>query len=96
MGPALHTDGTVDPDAWVANLTGLLRNSSYGDGLAGWPADMRVLARRTPAPPGDQVELHEDPIWRHGAHATNTPPGRPSGSTSGTAPKPTSRTRSRN
>jgi hypothetical protein len=73
--PALHADGTVDPDAGVADLTGLLRGSADGDRLAGWPADMRVIARRTPRPAGDQPELPEDPMWRYGAFATNTRAG---------------------
>ena len=56
-------------------LTGLLRSSVGGDQLAGWPADMRVIARRTPRAPGEQAELGQDAHWRYGAFATNTATG---------------------
>lgn len=39
---ALDPDGNPRPDAQVAELTGLLRESAGGDRLAGWPADMRI------------------------------------------------------
>jgi hypothetical protein len=47
-GPAVDTDGQADPNAQVADLTGILRHGPGGDRLAGWPPDMQVIARRTP------------------------------------------------
>ncbi len=83
---ALTADGKPDIDAdgcdkaQVADLTGLLRHSVAGgkaevDQLEGWPADLRVIARRTPREPGEQAELGHDATWRYGAFATNTPTG---------------------
>jgi len=72
---ALTASGDADEHAQVIELTGLLRTSNTGDLLSGWPADMRVLARRTPRAPGEQAELGQDPNWRYGAFATNTPAG---------------------
>ncbi|MGV1010755.1 MAG: transposase, partial [Dermatophilaceae bacterium] len=71
-GPALLTDGTVDEEAQVVDLTALLRTSMHGETLPSWPADLRVIARRTPRPVGQQPELGEDPNYRYGAFATNT------------------------
>ncbi|HSV64792.1 MAG TPA: transposase [Mycobacteriales bacterium] len=53
-------------------LTGLLRHSAGGDQPEGWPADLRVIARRTPRKPGEQAELGQDAHWRYGAFATST------------------------
>jgi hypothetical protein len=72
---ALTTSGDVDEQAQVIELTGLLRASHTGDLLTGWPADMRIIARRTPRAPGEQAELGQDPNWRYGAFATNTATG---------------------
>lgn len=83
---ALRADGKPDIDsdgqdkAQVADLTGLLRHSTADgqgevDRLDGWPADLRVIARRTPREPGEQAELGSDAHWRYGAFATNTATG---------------------
>jgi len=39
-------------EAYVSELTGLLREGPGGDQLAGWPASMRVFARRERPHPG--------------------------------------------
>jgi hypothetical protein len=77
---ALTADGKADHKAQVADLTGLLRQSTADghakvDQLDGWPADLRVIARRTPREPGEQAELGGDAHWRYGAFATNTATG---------------------
>jgi Transposase DDE domain group 1 len=74
-GAALSTDGEVDSAARVAELTGILRHGPGGDRLASWPADMRVMARRTPRPAGKAAKLGEHPDWEYGAFATNTAAG---------------------
>jgi hypothetical protein len=74
-GAAVHADGTLDPAAQVADLTGILRGGPDGDRLATWPADMRVMARRTPRPLGKPAKLGEHPDWEYGAFVTNTPVG---------------------
>jgi hypothetical protein len=76
----LTADGKADDTAQVVELTGLLRTSvgpggRGSDQLAGWPQDMRVIARRTPRAPGEQAELGQDAHWRYGAFATNTATG---------------------
>jgi len=71
----LRADGKADEHAQVVELTGLLRHSAGGDQLAGWPQDLRVIARRTPREPGEQAELGQDAHLRYGAFATNTPTG---------------------
>ncbi|MGH3847018.1 MAG: IS1380 family transposase [Pseudonocardiaceae bacterium] len=74
-GVALDADGQIDPQAQVADLTGILRHGPGGDRLAGWPADLGVFARRTPRPAGKQAKLGEDAHHEYGAFATNTPDG---------------------
>ena len=74
-GEALDADGVADPEAQVADLTGILRTGPGGDRLATWPTDLRVIARRVPRPPGKQAKLGEDPDWEYGAFATNTATG---------------------
>ena len=74
-GAAVHSDGEVDPAAQVADLTGILRRGPDGDRLATWPADMRVIARRTPRPATKPAKLGEHPEWEYGAFVTNTPSG---------------------
>jgi len=85
---ALRADGKPDTGtdgqdkAQVADLTGLLRHSTADgqgevDRLEGWPADLRVIARRTPREPNEQAELDADAHWRYGAFATNTATGGP-------------------
>jgi hypothetical protein len=73
--PGLRTDGRVEVDAEVVDLTGILREGAGGDELAGWPPDMRVIARRTRRADGEQAELGEDADFRYGSFATNTPTG---------------------
>ena len=74
-GDALEADGVPDPDAQVADLTGILRAGPDGDRLDTWPADLRVIARRVPRPAGKPAKLGEDPDWEYGAFATNTQTG---------------------
>ncbi|MEO7193522.1 MAG: transposase, partial [Pseudonocardiaceae bacterium] len=74
-GNALHTDGAPDPDARVDELTGIPRGGPGGDRLAGWPPDLRVMARRVPRPAGKPAKLGEDAHFEYGAFATNTPGG---------------------
>ena len=70
---ALAADGAADTHAQVVDLTGIARTGPGGDQLAGWPKDLRLIARRTPRAAGEQLELGEDPDWRYGAFVTNTP-----------------------
>jgi hypothetical protein len=72
---AIHADGAPDPDAQVAELTGILRAGPDGDRMPSWPVDLRVIARRVPRPAGKQTKLGENPDWEYGAFATNTPSG---------------------
>jgi DDE family transposase len=61
-------------EAGVVELTGLLRHGPHGDQLAGWPADMRIIARREKPHPGAQLTLFEAADgWRYQLLATNTP-----------------------
>jgi Transposase DDE domain group 1 len=76
-GDAVDTGGVPDPAAQVADLTGILRAGPGGDRLPGWPADLRVIARRVPRPVGKPAKLGEDAAWEYGAFATNTPTGQP-------------------
>jgi len=69
---ALDTDGEIDPTAQAAELTGILRRGPGGDRLAGWPADLRVFARRTPRPVTKPARLGEHPNWEYGGFVTNT------------------------
>jgi len=71
----LRADGRVETEAEVVDLTGILRTGVGGDELGNWPADLRVIARRTPRAAGEQAELGEDADFRYGAFATNTPAG---------------------
>lgn len=58
--------------AHVTELTALLREGPDGDHLAGWPASMRVLARRERPHPGAQLSLFETADgWRYSLWATN-------------------------
>jgi DDE family transposase len=74
-GDAVHADGRADPDAQVADLTGILRAGPGGDRLTKWPTDLRLIARRVPRPAGKQAKLGEDADWEYGAFATNTATG---------------------
>jgi hypothetical protein len=75
-GAVLDTEGNPrDPsEAGVAELTALLRQGPGGDQLAGWPPDMRIIARREKPHPGAQLSLFEAADgWRYQLLATNTP-----------------------
>jgi hypothetical protein len=80
--PATAWGSVLDPDgqprdsgeAGVVELTALLRQRPYGDQLAGWPADLRIIARREKPHPGTQLSLFEEiDGWRYQLLATNTP-----------------------
>jgi hypothetical protein len=61
-------------EAHAAELTGLLRQGPAGDQLAGWPASMRVFARRERPHPGAQLTLFEaETGWRYSLWVTNLP-----------------------
>jgi len=66
--PAYNSEGQVRPGAWVAELTGLLN-------LTGWPAGMRVIARKERPHPGAQLRITDIDGHRVTAFATNTPRG---------------------
>src|SRR5262249_30449298 len=69
--------GCAHPGCWVeqahvAELTGLLRGHPGGDRLAGWPAPMRIFARRERPHPGAQLSLFEQADgWRYSLWVTN-------------------------
>ncbi len=61
-------------EAHVAELTGLLREGPDGDHLAGWPASMRIFARRERPHPGAQLSLFEEAGgWRYSLWVSNLP-----------------------
>ncbi len=61
-------------EACVTELTSLLRADPGGDQLAGWPASMRVFARRERPHPGAQLTLLEaEDGWRYTLWVTNLP-----------------------
>jgi hypothetical protein len=61
-------------EAHISELTGLLRAGRAGDQLAGWPASMRVFARRERPHPGAQLTLFEaEDGWRYSLWITNLP-----------------------
>ena len=61
-------------EAHVAELTSLLREGPAGDQLEGWPAVMRVFARRERPHPGAQLTLFEaGGGWRYSLWVTNRP-----------------------
>jgi DDE family transposase len=61
-------------EAHVAELTRVLRQGPSGDQLAGWPATLRVFARRERPHPGAQLTLFEaDDGWRYSLWVTNLP-----------------------
>ena len=66
--PAWDADGEPREGAWVAELTGLLN-------LAGWPAGMRVIARKERPHPGAQLRITDVDGHRITAFATNTTTG---------------------
>ena len=72
---ALGADGKADPTAQVADLTGILRHGPDGDRMERWPADQRVIVRRTPRPATKPAKLGEHPDFEYGAFTTNTQAG---------------------
>jgi hypothetical protein len=61
-------------EAHVTELTALLRSGRAGDQLTGWPASMRVFARRERPHPGAQLTLFEtEDGWRYSLWVTNLP-----------------------
>jgi hypothetical protein len=61
-------------EAHVTELTGLLREGPDGDRLRGWPATMRIFARRERPHPGAQLTLFEaEGGWRYSLWVTNRP-----------------------
>jgi hypothetical protein len=61
-------------EAHVTELTGLLRQGPGEDQLAGWPASMRIFARRERPHPGAQLTLFEaGDGWRYSLWASNVP-----------------------
>jgi Transposase DDE domain group 1 len=61
-------------EAHVTELTGLLRDGPAGDQLKGWPATMRIFARRERPHPGAQLTLFEaEDGWRYTLWVTNRP-----------------------
>lgn len=61
-------------EAHITELTGLLREGPAGDQLDGWPAKMRIFARRERPHPGAQLSLFETGDgWRYTLWVTNRP-----------------------
>jgi hypothetical protein len=61
-------------EAHVTELTSLLRDGPAGDRLDGWPAKMRLFARRERPHPGAQLTLFEaEDGWRYTLWVTNRP-----------------------
>ena len=61
-------------EAHVTELTGLLREDPAGDQLKGWPAKMRIFARRERPHAGAQLTLLEAAGgWRYTLWVTNLP-----------------------
>ena len=78
--PAYDAHDQVRDGAWVAELTDLLD-------LTGWPAGMRVIARKERPHPGAQLRLTDVDGLRVTAFATNTTP-RPAAGPGAAAPPP--------
>jgi len=68
--PALDAHDEIRDGAWVAELTDLLD-------LTGWPAGMRVIARKERPHPGAQLRITDIDGHRITAFATNTRAGGP-------------------
>lgn len=69
---ALDGDGQPRDGAQVADLTRWLADMT----AHGWPAGMRIIARRERPHPGAQLRLTDVDGWRITLFATNTPRGR--------------------
>jgi hypothetical protein len=68
-----HRDCWVE-EAHVTELTRILRPDAERDQLAGWPASMRIFARRERPHPGAQLSLFEtEGGWRYSLWVTNLP-----------------------
>ena len=83
VDPGLHRRRRIRDGAWVAELTGLLD-------LTGWPAGMRVIARKERPHPGAQLRLTDVDGHRITAFATNTrrwPAARPGVAASSPGPR---------
>jgi hypothetical protein len=75
---ALDATGRARDDAQVTELTGLLRHSTGGDRLAGWPVGMRILVRREQITHGTQLSLFEQLAgYRYQVITTSTAGGQP-------------------
>ena len=78
--PAYDADGAVRDGAWVAELTGLLD-------LTGWPAGMRVIARKERPHPGAQLRFTD--VDGHRVHRVrHQHPARPARRPGAAAPPP--------
>lgn len=65
-------NGTIVPQAHVAEITELLREHPDGDKLKNWPGDMRVIVRRELPHHGAQLSLFEEQDgYRYQLFATN-------------------------
>ena len=79
VGDACPSPGCAHRACWieeahVAELTGLLREGPAGDQLKGWPARMRIFARRERPHPGAQLTLFEaGDGWRYSLRVANRP-----------------------
>ncbi len=68
-----HRDCWIE-EAHVTELTGLMRQRPAGDQLDGWPATMRIFARRERPHPGAQLTLFEtEDGYRYSLWVTNLP-----------------------
>ena len=70
--PAYDVDGQPRDGAQVAELTGLVAAAMTA---AGWPAGMRLIARRERPHPGAQLRITDRDGWRLTVFATNTERG---------------------
>jgi hypothetical protein len=68
---AIDLDGGPRDGAQVVEITGHLP-----DTFVGWPAGMRIIARRERPHPGAQLRITDDDGWRITLFATNTRGGR--------------------
>ncbi len=90
--PALDAEGEPRDGAGVAELTGLYRTGPAGDHLAGWPTDMRVIARREKPHPGAQLPCSSSTrAGASGSPPSASRPGRSSSSRPATGFRPASR-----
>ena len=69
--PALDSDGDERDGAQVAELTRWLPDT-FSTGPHGWPAGIRIIARRERPHPGAALRLTDEDGWRITCFATNT------------------------